>query len=385
MMSTATDETLVTTPAEPEVTLKKKPLIVWSEGKKAPPEVIARALRSLTMILSVGGAEAEALSIVGDQFKKYTIGRAFVAASDAMTLEGASMKQALLAEKVLPRNVKQLIGAAQTSTALRENLREAAKIVTESESVRKKLMMNMIQPGLMLGMTIIFLFVSTIVIIPQFATIFDSFGAETPASMLIMVAIADVAKWFIGALIMALLLFAGFWVFYGRRSPRFRTLMDKVLVRVPIVGSILKYSASSRLFQLLAVNLELGLNEPEALVSAASGCGNDALREHCEKHAHSMIENGDKLTDFVRTPLIPEAGAHVIATSPTVQQAINVMREISPEYEEESKMQLESFSRTVDPIVNYVVIGVASVIILMIALPMFDIYTAMMDYGDTAA
>lgn len=363
------------------VPLKKAATFVWYKGKKSKPETIARSLRALTMVLRVGESEARALEIVGEQYHKFEIGRAYENAAKTMREDGAGFKQALMAEEVLPRTVRELIEASHTSTALQKNLQVAATLVGESQNVKKKLLMNLIQPGFMLAMCVGLLFIAVTMIIPGFVATFASLGTETPPMTLVILQVAEVTKWVLGSLIGLVLIFMGYWVTFGRRSERFKIMMDTVSIRVFAIGPIVQLAATSRLFQLLSANLDTGIGEPESLKSAANGCGNEALKHHCITHSEKMLSDGVPLKDFIKTKLVPSDARNLLGSAPSIRQEIEIMNELAPEYRNEANVQLETLSKTLDPIINYMVYGVAGLLIIAIVLPMYAIYPALMKLG----
>lgn len=363
------------------VPLKKAATFVWYKGKKSKPETIARSLRALTMVLRVGESEARALEIVGEQYHKFEIGRAYENAAKTMREDGAGFKQALMAEEVLPRTVRELIEASHTSTALQKNLQVAATLVGESQNVKKKLLMNLIQPGFMMAMCIGLLFVAVTMIIPGFVATFASLGTETPPMTLVILQVAEITKWVLGGLIAAVLLFMGYWVTLGRKSEKFKIMMDTVSIRIFAIGPIVQLAATSRLFQLLSANLDTGIGEPESLKSAANGCGNEALKHHCITHSEKMLSDGVPLKDFIKTKLVPSDARNLLGSAPSIRQEIEIMNELAPEYRNEANVQLETLSKTLDPIINYMVYGVAGLLIIAIVLPMYAIYPALMKMG----
>lgn len=363
------------------VPLRKPATFVWYKGKKSKPETIARSLRALTMVLRVGESEARALEIVGEQYHKFEIGRAYENAAKTMREDGAGFKQALMAEEVLPRTVRELIEASHTSTALQKNLQVAATLVGESHNVKKKLLMNLIQPGFMLAMCIGLLFVAVTLIIPGFVATFASLGAETPPMTLVILQVAEITKWVLGSLIALVLMFMGYWVTLGRRSEKFKIMMDTISIRVFAIGPIVQLAATSRLFQLLSANLDTGIGEPESLKSAANGCGNEALKHHCITHSDKMLSDGVPLKDFIKTKLVPSDARNLLSSAPSIRQEIEIMNELAPEYRNEANVQLETLSKTLDPIINYMVYGVAGLLIIAIVLPMYAIYPALMKMG----
>lgn len=362
------------------VILKPGAKFVLYKGKKSKPALIARSLRALVMVLRVGESEANALEIVGEQFHKYEIGRAYTDAAKRMREEGASMKQALLVQDVVPKTVKELVAASATSQSMIANLEESAVLVAESESVKKKLLNALIQPAFMAALTTVFLFTGTLFIIPGFVELFAQFGTETPPLTLIVLRIADVLTWILGILIGSLLLFAAFWFAWGRRNDNVRRLVSVFALKVPAIGSILQLSATSRLFQLLSANLKTGIAEPEALTGAANGCGNEAIRQHAINHAEAMLREGKSLREFAKSNLMPFDARHILGSAPSVSQEIKVMEDLAPEYRKEANVQVEALSRTLEPLMNYIVYGVAGFLIIAIMLPMYSIYPSMMEY-----
>lgn len=363
------------------VPLKKAPVFVLYKGKKSKPNTIARSLRALTMVLRVGQSEARALEIVGEQYHKFEIGRAYEHAAKTMREEGASFKQALMAEEVLPRTVRELIEASQTSKALQRNLDQAATLMGEATSVKKKLLMNLIQPGFMLAMCIALLFVAVSFIIPGFVATFEDLDVETPTMTIVILAVAEYVKWTMVIIGLLVGLFMSYWFTLGRKSERFKSAMDTLAIRTPAIGPILQLSAASRLFSLLSANLSTGIGEPQSLRSAANGCGNDALKKHCLEHAEKMLSGGAELKGFVQTKLMPLDARQILSSAPSVRQEIDIMNELSPEYRDEANVQLDTLNKTIDPIVNYLVYGIAGILIISIVLPMYAIYPALMEMG----
>jgi type II secretory pathway component PulF len=367
----------------PTVTLEKQKMAFYN-GKKAKPELMARSLRALAMSLRVGESEARSLEITGEMFKKYDIGKSYTRAAHVMRSQGATFKQAMLAEDVFPRTVRELIAAAPTASGIHKNLVQAAKLVAQGQDIKKKLMISMIQPTFMLAMCLVFLFIASAVILPGFIKTFGTLQAETPPMTLIVMQASVVTKYAVGVLLLVLILFAGFWFLYGRKSPAMRVLMDTLGIRTPVLGSIIQLAATSRLFELLSTNLQSGMGEGAALESAGAGAGNEAIRSHCFAHADDMRKNGTKMGDFTNTTLLPENAKYMMASAPSIKQQIDIMTELGPEYRKEADTQLEAFSKTIEPLVTYIVYGVAGLLIIAVMVPMYGMFPALMDMGNTS-
>lgn len=369
----------------PQLDVPSKPLFVWYKGKKSKPELIARALRSLAMVLRVGRSEATALEVVGEQFKRYEVGRALLDAADVMRNHGGNLQAALLAQDVLPRTAKELIDAAGTSSALHRNLVKAAELVGDAVNVRKRLMNQLIQPAFMVGLCVVFLFIATAFIIPGFITVFGQIGADTPTMTVVLMQVAEVIKWVVGSFIVVAVLLGLYWLLLGRKSPKVRAFVDRQMLKIPGVGPVLQLAATARMFQLLSSSLESGQPEPESLKSAVRGCGNDAIREHGEDHAQRMVNEGIPLREVMDSKMFPVAAQKMILSAPSIIQQVEVMKEMAREYEVEAKLELDKVAKTLEPTVNYLVYGMSGLLIIMVMLPMYSMYPAIMDLGETSS
>lgn len=363
------------------VVLKKQKMALYN-GKKTKPLTMAQSLRTLAMVLKVGEAEARALEVVGSEFKKFTVGKAYLRAAERMRVEGATFKQAILSEDVFPRTARELINAAPTSQSLQAALVRAAKLIAQSQNVKKKLLTSMIQPGFMLALCLVFLFVASAFIIPGFVGTFAALNAETPPTVAIVLAASEVTKFVMAIIIVLVVVIAIFWISFGKNNDAVVRFTDTLAIRTPIIGPILQLSSASRMFELLTANLMTGRGEPISLESAGAGCGNEAMHFSAVLHAEKMKAGDAVLTQFADSPLYPANARYMLAAAPSVKQQIDIMNELAPEYRAEADNQLEVFSKTIEPIVNYLVYGVAGLLIVAIVVPMYAMFPALMEFGD---
>ena len=363
--------------AEDTIVIPKAKMRLYN-GRKAKPELMAQALRALAMVLRVGQSEARALEIVGRQFRKYDVGRAFTRAAVSMRNQGATFKQAILAEDEFPRTVRELIQASPTPQAIHANLVRAARLVAQGQDIKKKLLISLIQPGSMILMCLAFLFVASAYIVPNLIATFATLQTETPDAALIVMAASGYVKWVIGAVIVLVLVGALFWYTIGKRSATVRRVMDTIAIRAPVVGNIVQLAATSRLFEMLAANLSMGRAEPASLESASAGSGNEAINQHCIRHAVKMRDEGAPLKNFARSSLFPANASYLLASAPSIKQEIDILNELAPEYRNEADRSLDAFSKTVEPLVTGIVYGVAGLLICAVVIPMYAMFPALM-------
>lgn len=82
--------------------------------------------------------------------------------------------------------------------------------------------------------------------------------------------------------------------------------------------------------------------------------------------------------------MFPLSARYMIQAAPSIQQEIQIMTELSPEFRNEADTQVDAFAKTVEPVMTYLVYGIAGLLIVAIVIPMYSMYPALMDFGDTA-
>ncbi|MGP5262794.1 MULTISPECIES: type II secretion system F family protein [Glutamicibacter] len=358
---------------------KRKPFITFTPGRRADTNTIARSLRSLSLQLSLSTSEQTALLTIGEQYRKYDIGHKFIKASNDMVANGTTLSEALASIDMIPLISRQLIASSQNTSQLYANIKSASEMVADSKSVKKRVWGALIPSIFNVAVTLAFMFVAVNFIVPKMIEVFGNFQAETPATTYVLLAVAEVVKWTVATVFIVTLVFMLWWTAFGRRSERFRTIMDKVLIRVPYIGEVLMYSSTGRLFNGLALNLKAGMSETEALKNSASGCGNDAIRSVCMKHTKAMVNEGASFKHFVDSKFFPPGARQLVLASSTSYQAVELFEEFAPSYQNESRLMLETFSETLRPSVNFITQLLLGITIVMVVFPMFQIYPALLD------
>jgi type II secretory pathway component PulF len=148
-------------------------------------------------------------------------------------------------------------------------------------------------------------------VVPQFATLLESFRREPPAAMQFLLALSG---WFQrGALPMALIALAlVLYVVFRRRDAGFRAGFDRRLLKLPGLGRMLAKSEAERLASLLGNLVASGVPVPDATAAAGAAMTNAAYRSGLAA-AQRAIERGDRLSMALATgELLPEMALELV-------------------------------------------------------------------------
>ncbi len=226
--------------------------------------------------------------------------------------EGRSVSQALAATpSLLPRSAVGMIRAGERGSALAEACDSVADQLEESAGLQSRVRSALAYPVLILVMGVATIGVMGTVVVPRFADVLSDLGGQLPPATRALLATASLLRRFGVPATLATVVsvpIAVQWV----RIPKVRARLDRVLLRLPIVGSIRLGFASARACRALGGMLENGMPLLAAL-SAAEDAPGDAEVSRRLGLARDMVARGIPLTEALRT--------HVVLSSSALQLA----------------------------------------------------------------
>lgn len=226
---------------------------------------------------------------------------------------GSTLADALRGyEEVFSRAYVGMVRAGEVGGALGNVLGRLAHYLDEAEALAEQVKSALVYPILLLIMAGMSIIVLLTVVVPQFAPLFESAGAELPLLTRVVVTAGDVAQryWW---LLLALLLGVVLAVRRQLRHPETRARIDRWLLRVPLLGNLLVKIDTARLARTLGVLLTNGVPPLTALSIAGATLGNAALREALEDTATALKEGEGFAAPLERTRLFPKLAVHLLA------------------------------------------------------------------------
>ena len=231
---------------------------------------IADAVRSLGIMLSTSRGETGPLATLAEQYKGTTLGSAWARIYQQVQSGQTDLATAVRAEeKVFPKIVGDLLAVGARSGNSAQNLQKAADILDEGADLNQKIKQAVIQPGILLGVIIAFLYAVILFVLPVFSGMFASFGKELPPLSQAVITAGDVLLW-AGGVIGVLI--AGWVIYYkkwGKKIERLRIFLGRMQLKIPVLGKVLRAQNLTQMFSILSGLLSVGLNEREALETAA--------------------------------------------------------------------------------------------------------------------
>lgn len=207
-------------------------------------------------------------------------------------------------------------------------------------------------------------------VVPQFQGIFDDFAIELPFITQIML---QIYKFLANSYEIMLILLGIFALFCFVLRKKFAFVVDKIIVKLPLLGRLIFYHQSTQFFLVFSMLIKSGISVSKALMLAKSSFANAFLAKKCEKISE-FCEQGLGLDEaFKKVKIFDSLTVGMLAVAMKSAKLDVMSEKISQFYEAKSEDLMESFLRILEPLLTFFVAVLVLFLALGIFLPMWEL------------
>jgi len=240
-------------------------------------------------------------------------------------------------------------------------------------AIKAKIKSAMFYPVSILAVAFIVTAVIMIWVVPAFKEVFKSFGADLPAPTLIVMAMSDfmVASWYMifGPLFGGLYLFFQSW----KRSLKMQRSMDKLLLKLPIFGAVIRKATIARWTRTLATMFAAGVPLVESLDSVGGAAGN-AVYLDATKRIQTEVSTGTSLTVAMQnSDVFPNMVTQMVSIGEESGSLDNMLGKVADFYEDEVDEAVASLSSLMEPLIMVILGVLIGGLVIAMYLPIFKL------------
>ncbi|WP_265946749.1 type II secretion system F family protein [Dechloromonas sp. A34] len=369
----ASESVVQTTLRRQGITNTKVKKVRFKTGGKITDKDIALFTRQLATMMKSGVPLLQAFDIVGRGHSNPAVGKLLLdIKADVET--GSSLSQAFrkfpLQFDALYCN---LVAAGEQAGILDTLLDRLATYKEKIIAIKSKIKSALFYPIAVIVVAFVITAVIMIFVIPAFKEVFKSFGADLPAPTLFVMAISDffVAYWWaiFGAIGGGLYAFFESW----RRSEKVQMFMDRLLLRMPIFGDIIRKSVIARWTRTLATMFAAGVPLVESLDSVGGAAGNHVYKV-ATKQIQSEVSTGTSLTiSMQNVNLFPNMVTQMVAIGEESGALDSMLSKVADFFEAEVDDAVEAMSSLMEPLIMVVLGTLIGGMVVSMYLPIFKL------------
>lgn len=286
---------------------------------------------------------------------------------------GSSLSEAFEAQGVFPKIYTASILSGEKSGALDDVLMRYVDYLRRSVGLTRKLRGALAYPIFLMAAAIIMVAFLTVYIIPQMSTLFRSLSANRglPTVTLAVLAVSN----FLSGNILWLapvLLILGLGLYVWLRTESGRHLLHRFILRLPVVGQLVRQMAMAQLARSLSTLLSGGITVPDSWEVASQALNNLELRRKSQI-VLPLIREGRGFTEALeKAEWLPPLGLDMIGIGERSGSLREMLDEVALFYDAEAEVKLEQLTTLLEPIILVIMASVILVILLAIYLPIID-------------
>jgi type IV pilus assembly protein PilC len=266
-----------------------------------------------------------------------------------------------------------LVSAGETAGMLDAILDRLATYKEKILALKSKIKSALFYPMSVIVVAIVVVWVIMVWVIPAFKQVFSSFGADLPAPTLMVIAISDffVRWWWL--MFMAIAGAVTAYLALYRRSAAFRFALDRISLKIPVIGPILEKATIARWTRTLATMFAAGVPLVESLDAVAGAAGN-ALYAAGTKRIQTEVSTGTNLTNAMsNTKLFPTMVLQMVQIGEESGSLDGMLSKIAEFYEREVDDAVAALSSLLEPIIIVFLGVVIGGLVVSMYLPIFKL------------
>lgn len=347
-----------------------------ASGKTISAQEIAVFARQLATMMQSGIPMVQAFGIVAGGQKNIRM-KNLLESIGTDIAGGSSLSEALGKHpQYFDKLFQNLVYAGENAGVLDTVLDTLATYKENIETLKGKIKKALFYPAAVIAVAVIVSAILLIFVVPQFKTLFEGFGADLPAFTQLIVKLSEfaVAWWWLIALGLggaAFLISTAY-----KRSRSFVEFVDRMMLKIPIIGEILHNSAIARFSRTLAVTFKAGVPLVEALTIVAGATGSIVYEKAVLRMKDDVAGGYPVNVAMKQVNLFPHMVVSMTAIGEEAGALDTMLYKVAEFYEQEVNNAVDTLSSLIEPMIMIIIGGMVGSMVIGMYLPIFKLAAA---------
>jgi type IV pilus assembly protein PilC len=351
---------------------KPKPLF-GATGSKISPKDIAFFSRQMATMMKSGVPIVSALEIIGSGHKNSRM-KKMVDQIRTDIEGGSSLYEAISKHPVqFDELYRNLVKAGEGAGVLETVLETVASYKENIETLKGKIKKALFYPVMVIAVALVVSSILLIWVVPQFEDVFKGFGADLPAfTQLIVNASRFMVAWWWLLLLMLVGTIVGF-IFAYKRSLSMQHGLDRLVLKLPVIGQIMHNSAIARFARTTAVTFKAGVPLVEALGIVAGATGNSVYEQAVLRMRDDVSVGYPVNMAMKQVNLFPHMVIQMTSIGEEAGALDAMLFKVAEYFEQEVNNAVDALSSLIEPLVMVFIGTIVGGMVIGMYLPIFKL------------
>ncbi|MCE4281175.1 type II secretion system F family protein [Xanthomonas hortorum pv. vitians] len=351
---------------------KPKPLF-GAAGKKVTPKDISFFSRQMATMMKSGVPIVGSLEIIGEGHKNPRM-KQMVGQIRTDIEGGSSLHESISRHPVqFDELYRNLVRAGEGAGVLETVLDTVATYKENIEALKGKIKKALFYPAMVVVVALVVSAILLVFVVPQFEEVFKGFGAELPAfTQMIVAASRFMVSYWWALLVIVAGAVIGF-IYAYKRSPRMQHGMDRIILKVPVIGQIMHNSAIARFARTTAVTFKAGVPLVEALGIVAGATGNKVYEEAVLRMRDDVSVGYPVNMAMKQVNLFPHMVIQMTAIGEEAGALDTMLFKVAEYFEQEVNNAVDALSSLLEPLIMVFIGTIVGGMVIGMYLPIFKL------------
>lgn len=346
---------------------------LFQKRQRITTEEIAIFSRQLATMLQAGIPLVQAFDIVATGHENPSMQK-LLSAIKVDLESGTTLAEALAKHPIhFDKLFVNLVHSGEQSGALETLLDKIATYKEKTEAIKKKIKKALTYPAAVVVVAIVVTAVLLIFVIPQFEDLFQGFGADLPAFTQFVVGLSLFVRTNGIVIVLALVAAGSAFGYFKKRSRKFNEYLDRMLLKTPIIGEIIRKAAIARFTRTLSTMFAAGVPLVEAMESVAGATGN-IVYEIATLEIRTEVATGQRLQRAMEaTELFPNMVIQMVAVGEESGSLDEMCAKVADFYERDVDDAVDNLSSLLEPMIMAILGVLVGGLVIAMYLPIFKL------------
>jgi len=349
-----------------------KPLF-GATGSTVKPRDVAIFSRQIATMMASGVPMVQSFEIIADGQKNIRFKNMLTDVKQ--TIEGGSALHEALGKYPVEFDelYRNLVHAGEASGVLDTVLDTVATYKERTEAIKAKIKKALFYPVMVLAVALLVSMIMLLFVVPVFAQTFKDAGAELPAPTQIVINASDFMKSYWWVVIGGIVGGVVALVMAKKRSIKFAHFLDRLMLKLPVIGNILRQSAIARFARTLGVTFRAGVPLVEALDAVAGATGSVVYGDAVKQMREDVAVGHQLQLSMKQTGVFPNMVVQMTAIGEESGALDHMLFKVAEFYEEEVNNAVDTLATLLEPLIMVILGVLVGGMVISLYLPIFKL------------
>lgn len=340
---------------------------------KIPKKKLLAMMHQMGIMMKAGVSLSMAMGVLIDGEKNKKVKKILNEINDDL-YTGTPISAAMMKFRAFPEITVNIVQSGEANGRLDTAFERCAVILEKEIALSAKIKGAMGYPIFLLFLTLLLLIIMNVAVLPNFAMVFSQFNAPLPTLTVIVMSFSKfiTSEWYFILLTIVLLVTA--FIVLKKKNDTFSTAMDRVALKLPGVGSLMRQSYIARFCRIMSSLVEAGVDIVRALEISRDVIPNRFFKNQLSQVVADVKVGSSINASAAKFPIFDSLLISMLQVGEESGMLFETLEKMASLYEEQTDEATKRLTSMLEPTMTIIIAVIVGTVVISIVLPMFGMY-----------